>query len=144
MTIRCLLLLLVFSCSGALAQKKSPLLGKWENPNGDGRIEFKKRGDTYYGILYWIKQPNHPDGTPKLDLNNPKPELRTRRIQGIELMFGLVDKGNGVFEDGFVYEPKSATNFNCRLTLDGDQLQMQGYLGTPLLGRTEIWKRIKK
>ncbi|MXV14765.1 DUF2147 domain-containing protein [Hufsiella ginkgonis] len=127
----------------SFAPKKNPVLGKWENPKGDGRMEIITRNNKFYGKLYWLKEPNLPDGTPKMDINNPDPKLQKRHIQGLEIIHDLVDKGNGVFEDGFVYEPKTAKDFNCRLELIGDKLQMQGFIGTPLLGRTELWTRVK-
>lgn len=79
MTTCCALLVSIF----AFAQNADPILGKWQNPSGEGKIEIYKKGDKYFGKLYWIKDAN------KKDEKNPDAKLRNRKIQGLEILSGF-------------------------------------------------------
>jgi len=119
------------------AQSNDPILGKWQNPSGEGRIEIYKKGDKYYGKLYWIKDSS------KKDLKNPTESLRSRNIQGLEILTNFTKNGK-TYEGGQIYDPKSGKTYSCKMTLkSNDALDIRGYVGVSLLGRTETWKRIK-
>lgn len=118
-------------------QSNDPILGKWQNPSGEGRIEIYKKGDKYYGKLYWIKDSS------KKDLKNPTESLRSRNIQGLEILTNFTKNGK-TYEGGQIYDPKSGKTYSCKMTLkSNDALDIRGYVGVSLLGRTETWKRIK-
>lgn len=119
------------------AQNNDPILGKWENQSGEGRIEIYKKNDKFYGKLYWIKD------AAKKDVKNPDPKLRSRNIQGLEILTNF-RKDSKTYVDGEIYDPKSGKTYSCKMTLKGnDQLDIRGYIGISLIGRTESWKRIK-
>lgn len=42
------------------------VLGKWLNEDKDARIEIYKEGNSYFGKIVWLKEPNEEDGTPKV------------------------------------------------------------------------------
>lgn len=71
------LLIITFS---AYAQQADDILGRWQNPSGEGRIEIFKKENQYYGRLYWLKNPNNAQGKPKLDEKNSNPTLRSRPL----------------------------------------------------------------
>ncbi|MVZ67544.1 DUF2147 domain-containing protein [Sphingobacterium sp. DK4209] len=119
------------------AQSNDSILGKWQNPSGEGRIEIYKKGEKFYGKLYWIKDSN------KKDAKNPNEALRSRNIQGLEILTNFTKSGSS-YVDGQIYDPKSGKTYSCKMTLKGtDALDIRGYVGVSLLGRTETWKRIK-
>src|SRR5690606_34905985 len=133
MTTCCALLVSIF----AFAQNADPILGKWQNPSGEGKIEIYKKGDKYIGKLYWIKDAN------KKDQKNPDAKLRNRKIQGLEILSGFTRDGQN-YSGGQIYDPKSGKTYSCKMTVKGpDKLDIRGYLGVSLLGRTETWKRIE-
>lgn len=119
------------------AQTNDPILGKWQNPSGEGKIEIYKKGEKYFGKLYWVKDAS------KKDVNNPKESLRTRQIQGLEILTNF-NKSDNTYEGGQIYDPKSGKTYSCKMTIKGsDQLDIRGYVGVSFLGRTETWKRVK-
>ncbi len=121
----------------ALYAQSDPILGKWQNPSGEGRIEIYKKGEKFYGKLYWIKD------SAKKDAKNPDPKLRSRNIQGLEILSGFV-KESKTYVDGTIYDPKSGKTYSCKMTLKGDdKLDIRGYIGISMLGRSETWTRIK-
>lgn len=121
----------------AFGQGSDPILGKWQNPGGDGRIEIYKKGELYFGRLYWVKD------AAKKDVNNPDETLRSRNIQGLEILKDFKKSGT-VYEKGEIYDPKSGKTYSCKMTPKGnDKLDIRGFVGFSLLGRTETWKRIE-
>ena len=139
---RYLLLLLLTSLS-SMAQNKDAILGKWINSTGEAHIDITKRSDKYFGKLVWIKDPKGTDGTLKTDLKNPEASLRSKPILGMEILKNFV-YDDGKWTDGTIYDPKSGKTYSCNMTIkDNGQLSMRGYIGISLIGRSEVWKRVK-
>lgn len=139
-------LLLVLLVPLALAQNPDAILGVWKNGEGTGMVQVYKRGDKYFGKVVWLKVPNNPDGTPRTDVNNPDEKLRTRPLKGLENLRNFVHKGDNVWEEGQVYDPKTGNDYSCEMKLvDANTLEVRGYIGVSLFGRTDVWKRqVKK
>ncbi|MFN0290313.1 DUF2147 domain-containing protein [Pedobacter helvus] len=134
--------LFIFSCQ-VFAQKKDDILGKWLNPTGEGQIEIYRRGDKFFGKLAWIKEPNDEKGKPKTDEKNPTESLRNKPVLGLEILKNFIfDDGKWI--DGTIYDPKSGKTYSCKLTLkDHNLLHVRGFIGVSLIGRTEVFKRVK-
>lgn len=69
-------------------------------------------------------------------------------IKGMEIISGLKRaapsaKGEVVFEDGKVLDPKSGKSFRCKMVLaaDGQSVKVTFYLG--FLSKSEVWARAK-
>jgi len=142
---RYLSLLVLFSTLSlfAKAQNKDAILGKWINSTGEAHLEIFKRGDKYFGKLVWIKEPKGTEGVVKTDLKNPDPSLRTKPILGMEILKNFV-YDDGKWTDGSIYDPKSGKTYSCNMTIkENGQLNMRGYIGISLIGRSEVWKRVK-
>ena len=46
------------------------------------------------------------------------------------------------YPPGWIYDPDAGKRYKSRLKLrDDDSLEVRGYIGTPMLGRTQIWTR---
>ncbi len=128
----------------AKAQNADAILGKWINPSGEGQIQIYKRGNLFFGKLAWIKEPNdEATGKPKLDVKNPDKSLQSRPILGLELLKNFKFDGDDVYEDGTIYDPKSGKTYSCKMTLTGNKLKIRGFVGISLLGRSEVWTRVK-
>jgi len=128
----------------AKAQNADAILGKWINPSGEGQIQIYKKGNLFFGKLAWIKEPNdEATGKPKLDVKNPDKSLQSRPILGLELLKNFKFDGDDVYEDGTIYDPKSGKTYSCKMTLNGNKLKIRGFVGISLLGRSEVWTRVK-
>lgn len=134
---------LVLSSIAVNAQSADAVVGKWLNKDGDAHIQIYKKGNTYAGKLAWLKAPNDEAGKPKTDKNNLNEKLKTRSILGLEILTGFVFE-DGTWEDGKIYDPKSGKIYSCKLSLDGaNKLNVRGYVGVSMLGRTDVWSRVK-
>lgn len=137
------LIVLTLSTASVFAQKKDDVLGKWLNASGEAHIEIYKKGDQFFGKLSWLKEPNEANGKPKTDQKNPNETLRNRPILGLEILKNFVfDEGKWI--DGTIYDPKSGKTYSCKISLkDANQLNIRGFIGLSLIGRTEVFKRVK-
>jgi uncharacterized protein (DUF2147 family) len=140
------LLMAVLCLGNAYAQKTGAdaVLGTWVTGSGDGHVEIYKQGNKYFGKIVWLKEPNSEQGTPKVDKNNPDVKLRTQPILGMVNLRDFEYDGDNEWEDGQVYDPKKGKDYSCQMTLtDPNTLEVRGYIGISLIGRTDTWKRIK-
>ena len=137
-----MMVLLMAASVGAFAQKNDDIVGKWLNATGEGQIFIYKKADKYFGKLGWIKFPNDENGKAKTDVKNPDPTLRSRPELNLELLKNFT-YNDGTYVDGTIYDPKSGKTYSCKMTLKGNVLKVRGYIGISLLGRTEVFTRVK-
>ncbi len=142
------LLPILFICAcgtmPALAQQGGDIIGVWLTEGGKSRIEVTQRNGKYYGTIIWLRDPYESDGkTVKVDDENPKKELRTRPIVGIEIIKGL-EFDEDEWDNGDIYDPESGNTYSAIARMpDKNTLKVRGYLGFSLLGRTTVWTRVR-
>ncbi|RAJ77288.1 uncharacterized protein (DUF2147 family) [Chitinophaga dinghuensis] len=123
------------------AQTADAIKGVWFNPEKDGKVEIYEASGKYYGKLIWIKSPFEADGkTPRKDSKNKDSKLRDRPVLNMVILTGFRFE-NGKWTDGEIYDPKSGKTYNSVMTLKDCQLEIRGYVGTPLFGKTVIFTR---
>lgn len=136
--------LLLLSSMTVFAQKADDVVGVWLTAEEESHIEiFKKSDGKYYGKIVWLKEPNEEDGSAKLDDDNPDESLRSRPIMGMELLTGFEFDDDDMWEDGKIYDPKEGKTYSCQMEFDGNVLEVRGYIGFSLIGRTTRWTRVK-
>lgn len=125
-----------------LAFEPDDVLGIWITEDKDAKIEIYKKNEKYHGKIVWLKEPLR-NGKPKTDDKNPDESKRERKILGLVIMTNFVYDEDGVWEDGDIYDPKSGKTYSCKMTLSKDKktLEVRGYIGISLLGRTSVWTR---
>jgi len=128
----------------ALAQESDAVLGVWLTQDKDSKVEIYKKNNKYHGKIVWLKEPNE-NGKPKVDDDNPDVNKRKRPIMGLVLMTNFEYDEDFVWEDGEIYDPKNGKTYSCKMTLSKDKntLDVRGYIGISLIGRTAIWTRSK-
>jgi uncharacterized protein (DUF2147 family) len=64
---------------------------------------------------------------------------------GMAILSGLARERNNalVWSGGEVLDPDSGKTYKARVELakDGQSLKLRGYIGMPLMGRTQVWRR---
>lgn len=119
------------------------IVGVWKNGEGTAMIKIIKNNDKYQGKIVWLKEPNDPEtGKPKLDKNHPDESVRSRPILGLTNVWAFVYKGDNVWDDGKIYDPKNGSTYDCTIKLkDANTLEVRGYIKISLIGRTDTWTR---
>jgi len=137
-----LFLLFFFTATLVKAQSENSILGVWYNTEKTAQVEILKRGATFIGKIVWLKDPN-PGGRPVLDKDNPDSKLKSRPLMGLNLLEGL-KYDSGMWEDGTIYDPKTRKTYSCQVTLKSKEvLEVKGYYGFSLIGRTVEWTKVK-
>lgn len=127
----------------SLAPNPDDIIGVWLSRDGKGQVQIYKEGEKYFGKLIWLKEPNGPKGNAKLDANNPDEKLRTKPLLGA-LMLRNFKYDDGEWNGGRIYDPQNGKDYKCYIKLkDPKTLSVRGYIGFSLLGRTEVWTRVR-
>ena len=116
--------------------------GRWASK--DSVIEVAQANGTLHATIIAILDPVYkageegPVGTTRVDMKNPEPGLRARPIVGMDLLSGYAFK-DGKWQ-GNLYDPQSGKTYKSQITVSSDgKLQMRGYIGSPMFGRTQEW-----
>jgi uncharacterized protein (DUF2147 family) len=133
--------ILLGGLSLSFANDMPPIEGIWLSGDGDGWIEITLAGEGLSGVIKG--SPNDDDERPDKDEKNPEPALRERPLTGLELFGGFSYEGEGRWTGGTIYDPNSGKTYRCVVTwVDENTLKVRGYIGVPMLGRTETWTRV--
>ena len=120
---------------------QSPI-GIWET--GESHVEIYECGDLLCGRIIALDEPLDADGKEKTDGNNPDPGLRSRPIIGMDLIAGFSRKSDREWEGGTIYDPRDGKTYKCKMNVQDDgTLEVRGYVGLPLFGKTVVWTRIE-
>ncbi|MCE3076823.1 DUF2147 domain-containing protein [Chryseobacterium gwangjuense] len=137
---RKLLLTSAFSLVGVLSFAQ--IEGKWKTIDDETKqaksiVEIYKKSDgKYYGkVSQLLIKPADPNCTVCKDDRKGKP------ILGMEIIRGL-KKDDDEFTGGTIMDPKTGKTYKCTITRDGDKLNVRGYIGLSLIGRTQTWQKV--
>lgn len=66
-------------------------------------------------------------------------------IIGMIIIWGVTRQGDH-WGKGKILDPKNGKKYNVKLSLaeEGRKLNVRGYIGTPVLGRTQVWERVNQ
>lgn len=140
-----LLFLLIPAFAFVAADNPNAIVGTWLNGSKKGHVQIYEKDGRYYGKLVWLSVPTDPEtGKPKLDGKNEDPARRSRPLMNLPLMYNLQFRSGNVWDDGKIYNPEDGKEYNLKMTLkDPNTLDVRGYLGISLLGKTQTWVRVK-
>jgi uncharacterized protein (DUF2147 family) len=109
--------------TGAARADTSPL-GLWIDHTGRGAVEITECGGRLCGYVAWVKDPKDAEGCGEQIIGDVKPI------------------GGGKWDNGWIWDPDSATKYDVELTPVGaDKLRVMGYAGTKWLSESMTWKR---
>jgi uncharacterized protein (DUF2147 family) len=116
------------------------IAGRWLTEPRDGIIGIIEITRTADGLHEGrIIGGNSPHRT---DANNPDPERRHLLLLGQIILRDLHEDGPGRLSGGTIYDPDNGRTYKCRIELlDRDHLEIRGFIGISLLGRSQTWTR---
>jgi uncharacterized protein (DUF2147 family) len=123
--------------------------GVWLTEERDAAVAIAPCTGDYDGLLcgriVWLKDATGENGLPRLDTRNPDPARRARSICGLLVMGGLRPSGPNSWDGGSVYNPQDGRIYSGDIELLANStLRVRAYLGIPLLGKTQIWRRAER
>lgn len=131
----------------APASAAPSLAGTWRTISDvDGKprglIRIVQSGETHTGIAAGTLVPGESmDGV----CVKCKGERANQKVLGMTVLWGLKADAKDplTFTGGQVLDPDSGNIYSARIKLapDGKKLTLRGYIGNPLLGRSQTWER---
>lgn len=116
--------------------------GKWktiddETGKAKSIVEITKNSKGQYigKIVQLLAKPENNTCVKCTDDRKNKPLI------GLEIIRGLNKDGNE-FTDGTITDPKSGKTYKCTIKREGDKLNVRGYVGFSLIGRTQTWHKV--
>jgi len=142
------LTIILLSAATAFGAGLIGILGIWKTDMDEAKIEIFMCEEKICGKIIWLKNPVYTNsndgqlGTPVIDRKNPDPALKSRPVLGLRILEGFTEVGENYWEEGSIYDPKSGNTYRGKMHLAApDRLQLRGYIGIPLFGRTSVWTR---
>jgi uncharacterized protein (DUF2147 family) len=136
--------LICATAAAAFAAGPPKEAGLWIDDSGDGAVKIEPCGAKLCGHIVWLRNLVNDKGDVLKDRHNPDPKMQSRLICGLPVIGQLDPQPGGGFDGGWVYDPKEGKSYSVAIQLAGaDQLQVTGYLGVKLLGKTLMWTRAK-
>ncbi len=101
-------------------------------------VRITRRGDRLAGRVVSIVDPAKKDAR----CTDCKGQRRGQRVLGMEIVWGLQQKDDE-WTGGTILDPRNGKEYSCTIrVLDGGaRLEVRGYIGIELLGRTQYWRR---
>jgi uncharacterized protein (DUF2147 family) len=136
--VRCIRVVVMFltCCSAVLSAQTPGVLGLWNEPLGS-TIEVYHCGAAVCARLVAI----NPKAPSLLDIHNPDAHLRATPLCGLVIGHAFHLSAPNHADSGQLYDPKSGKTYSGEMTSEGSHLDLRGYIGLKIFGRSEIWTR---
>ena len=138
---------LSLAAAATLAQAQSTPVGLWKTIDDDGKTEkslvrISESGGIFTGKIEKIFDVAKRDAVCEkcADERKDKPVLGMTIIRNVKKA-----EDEGLWDGGDVLDPTNGKIYKVRLKpVDGGKrMDMRGYIGAPLLGRTQTWVRVE-
>lgn len=132
-------------CTAVLADATTSPAGTWRSiDDASGKpkalIEIRERDGTLEGRI--VELFREPGEEPDPVCAQCTDERKDQPIVGMTILSGLRASG-GQWSDGSILDPANGKVYRARARLadDGRTLEVRGYLGVAMFGRTQVWQR---
>ena len=119
------------------------LQGLWlshdDNGKPTGYINILEENGVYKGV---IEKGLDSDKEEKF-CTACRDERKGKRLIGMTVLKEVMKKSNNNYQGAEILDPFSGNTYRVKLTLkdEGQTLDVRGYVGVSLFGRTQTWKR---
>jgi uncharacterized protein (DUF2147 family) len=120
--------------------------GVWKQVDEQGKIgalvTISEEDGVYIGRLSKLFLDPGDDPNP-VCVKCPGDKLN-QPVLGLTFIEGMKQSGLD-YEDGTILDPRTGDIYHAKMTLspDGNELNVRGYVGLPILGRTQTWTRVE-
>ncbi len=132
----------VLSCMASAASPE----GVWktiDDTTGEAKsyVTITVDNGTFSGTVSKILDPTKEDSI----CSKCKGERKDQKIVGMTILWGMKQQGDK-YDDGNVIDPESGKIYSghMKLLADGNTLEVRGYIGFSLIGRSQIWERVQQ
>jgi uncharacterized protein (DUF2147 family) len=110
-------------------------LGRWVTESGNLEVQLEPCGDALCGKVVKVLANRSMSGPGAME------PADTRSPLGMTILSDLKPSGEGEWT-GQIYNRENAKHYSVRMsTTTADQLVLRAYVGLPLFGKTQVWRR---
>ena len=125
---------------------QDPVLGDWhtiddETGEVSSLVTLSQADDgSMIGIITKVLKKDAGDGL----CDQCEGAKKDQPIEGMQFIWDVQNVAVGEWEDGKLLDPESGTIYSSKLTLteDPNALDVRGYVGFSLFGRSQTWTRV--
>ena len=139
---------LALALASGLAAAQATPAGLWKTVDDSTKkekslVRIVESGGVYTGKVEKIIDPDSPKDAVCKDCTDDRKDKPVLGMTIIRNMKASADKD--VFEGGDILDPNNGKVYSAKLTLvdGGKKLDVRGYVGMPMLGRTQTWQRVE-
>ena len=117
------------------------IAGTWKTIDDETRqpkalVQITENGNEYQGKI--IKLFANPD----VKCSKCEGDRKDKPVDGMTILWGLKKTGE-TYEGGKILDPKNGKIYDSKAKLvdGGQKLEVRGFMGVSLLGRTQTWDR---
>jgi uncharacterized protein (DUF2147 family) len=141
------LVTMMILCSVSLAIAGGSPVGKWKTIDDETKkeksiVEVYESGGKVYGRILQLLQ-EKDGGAAKLCTKCPGTDQNKPMI-GLVFLKDLQADGDE-YTGGTILDPNNGKVYKCKMEVveGGSKMKVRGFLGVSLLGRTQIWHKVK-
>lgn len=138
-------LLALSACATSAIGQEASLAGLWKNIDDDtgkpkALIRITDTGGEFKGKIEKLFRAASEDQNPKCD--KCEGALKDQPVIGMTILTGIKKEGPE-YSVGQILDPANGKTYKSKITMaeGGKKLSMRGYIGMPMLGRTQTWLR---
>ena len=107
-------------------------------------VRIVQQNGVYTGRVERVLDPDAPKDAVCKECTD---ERREKPIVGLTILRNVKPAADdkGTFEGGDILDPNNGKLYKVRLKVapDNSRLDVRGYIGTPMIGRTQVWTRVE-
>jgi uncharacterized protein (DUF2147 family) len=108
------------------------IVGIWFTDDKTSKIQIYKNESQYFGKIIWMAT------------KESKEDLKVKPKVGYQIFRKFTFEGKNVWSGGQVSDPRSGMTVSGKMTLkDENTLNVRGYLGAPMFGKTVVLLRVE-
>ena len=98
---------------------------------------YKAKDGKYYGKIVKLFRGPDEEQNPKCD--KCPGDRKNKPIIGMVILTKLEKVGNNMWDHGRILDPGNGKIYDCKMWLENGNLQVRGYIGWSLIGRSQTW-----
>lgn len=131
----------------SVSWSQDPVLGQWHTID-DETGEVKSlvtlstgEDGTLVGVITKVLASDSGDGV----CDKCEGDMKDQPIEGMWFIWGFKKTGEGEWEGGKLLDPESGDIYSGNITIadNPSELDVRGYVGFSLFGRTQTWTKVK-
>ena len=135
------LTLLSFMFVSTIFAAPQSVTGKWktiedEKKKAKSIVEVYEQGGKVFGKIVELLTPGDKGKTCTACTGGDK----NKPIEGLVIIKNLKPDGDE-YAGGTIMDPKNGKVYKCKMKRNGNKLEVRGFIGFSLMGRTQVWQK---